>query len=308
VRTYAEVIGSGDPLLGDAAFGTRLAHETALALDPELGGSALASDGHPEAIEALAAEYAAIAVALGFPIELDAATYWLGPDRLAAAGRSGELTAMNRRSVEAVQAARRRFEGAEVFVAGVLGPRVDGYRPASAPAPDEAEAYHRPQAAALADAGVDALSGKTLSTAGEVLGMARALAATGCPYALGPVLDRRGHLPDGTPVEELVGRVDDEVDPAPLHWYVNCTAPGVVLEGLSAAAGRGDVGRIVGCKANGSSRPVADLDGAAVVHSDPPDEWAATMVELRRRFGLRLLGGCCGTDGRHLLALGLRLR
>jgi S-methylmethionine-dependent homocysteine/selenocysteine methylase len=154
------------------------------------------------------------------------------------------------------------------------------------------------------------LYGETLSTALEAVGMARGMALTGCPYAIGPVLDQHGHLPDGTPLETVIDTIDRAVTPRPVHYFINCTHPTVALAGLDAASARGgDISRVIGIKANGSTEAPTDLDGAQSVHSDPPNDWAGSMVELelRDRFGLRVLGGCCGTDGRHILALAIRL-
>ena len=309
VRTYEQVIRSGDVLLTDGANGTRLRFETGLELDPVLDIAGLASDGRSYALQAVSGEYVAIAAALAMPIQLDAPSYWISPERLEAVGRAGELEVLNRRCVEAATSNRDTFTGAEIFVAGVIGPKADGYAPTEIPSEDEAAVYHEAQAAALASAGVDVLYGETLSTAPESLGIARAMAATACPYAIGPVIDRDGRLPDGTPLEAVIGAIDSAVTPRPLHFFINCTHPGVALAGLSAVRERGgDTSRVIGLKANGSAEPPTSLDQARLVHSDPPTDWALGMVQLHEFFGLRILGGCCGTDSRHILALALALR
>jgi S-methylmethionine-dependent homocysteine/selenocysteine methylase len=309
VRTYAQVIESGDVVLTDGANGTRLRFETGLELDPVLDIAGLAGDGRSYALQAVSGEYVAIATALGMPIQLDAPSYWVNPDRLAAAGRAGELEVLSRRCVEAAASNRDTFTGAEIFVAGVVGPKADGYAPTEIPSEDEAAGYHQAQAAALARAGVDVLYGETLSTASESAGLARAMAATECPYAIGPVIDRDGRLPDGTPLEAVIAAIENTVTPRPLHYFINCTHPVVALAGLTAVRERGgETTRVIGLKANGSAEPPTSLDQARSVRSDTPTDWALGMVELHERFGLRMLGGCCGTDSRHILALALALR
>jgi len=280
-----------------------------LELDPVLDIAGLASDGRSASLRAVSGEYVAIASALGMPIQLDAPSYWINPERLAALGRIDELEVLSRRCVEAATSNRDTFTDAEIFVAGVIGPRADGYAPQEIPDADEAAAYHAAQATALAVSGADVLYGETLSSAPESLGIARAMAATARPYAIGPVIDRDGRLPDGTPLEALIAAIDDAVTPRPLHFFINCTHPDVALAGLSAVRDRGgDTSRVIGLKANGSAEPPTSLDQARSVHSDPPTDWAFGMVQLHERFGLRLLGGCCGTDGRHILALALALQ
>jgi S-methylmethionine-dependent homocysteine/selenocysteine methylase len=308
VRTYAQVIESGDVILADGAQGTRLHLETGLDIDPAVDVGGFASDGRSAVLRALSGEYVAIAAALELPIQIDAVTFRLNPDRLGSVGRFGELTELNRRCVEAAAANRRIFTDTEIYVAGVLCPRVDMYDPAETPDQDESAEYHHPQAEALAAAGADVLYGETVSTGSEAVGLARAMGATGCPYAVGPIIDRDGHLPDGTSLEAVIAAVDANADPAPLHFFINCTHPVVALAGLRAVRDRGgDTSRVIGLKANGSDQPPAELDGIPVVHCDPPLQWTAAMRELRNELGLRLLGGCCGTDSRHILALALQL-
>lgn len=309
MRTYSQFVESGDTLLTDGANGTRLRFETHLDLDPVLDVAGLASDERAPALRAVSGEYVAIAAALALPIQLDAVTYWINPDGLAMAGRTAQLEALNRACVEAAASNRATFPDVEIFVAGVVGPRADGYAPTAVSDEDEAASYHHAQVTALANAGTDVVYGETLSTLPEALGMARAMSETTCAYAIGPVIDVDGQLPDGTPLERLIDTIDTATDPAPLHYFINCTHPAIALAGLAAIEGRGgDLTRVIGLKANGSSESPAELDDAEAVHTDPPLDWADAMIRVRDAFGLRILGGCCGTDGRHVLALALSLR
>ena len=79
VRTYTEMIESGDVLLTDGANGTRLRLETVLVLDPVLDVAGLASDGRANALRAVSGEYVAIAAAVELPIQLGAVSYWSTP-------------------------------------------------------------------------------------------------------------------------------------------------------------------------------------------------------------------------------------
>lgn len=55
------------------------------------------------------------------------------------------------------------------------------------------------------------------------------------------------------------------------------------------------------------ARSFAELDGAEALQGDAPEPWAEAMLRLHRAHPMRLLGGCCGTDGRHMAALAARL-
>ncbi len=63
-------------------------------------------------------------------------------------------------------------------------------------------------------------------------------------------------------------------------------------------------GRVLECKANGSALAPAELVALDHLESDPPETFAADMWRLHTEHGLRVLGGCCGTDARHMRALG----
>jgi S-methylmethionine-dependent homocysteine/selenocysteine methylase len=293
-------------MLTDGATGTRLRLETGLELDPVLDVASLAITGRSHVLRAVASEYASIAAALDLPIELDAMTYWASPDHLAAAGRASDLAAVNRACVEALLPVK---DIADAYIAGVIGPRADGYRPVGAMDAHEAAEYHAPQAGALAAAGADLLLGSTMSTSSEALGVARAMAVTGTPYVMAAVLTADGTMPDGTSMADLVDEIDDAITEPPVHYLVSCTHPSTALAGMRSlgAAGRDVSDRVIGIKANGSALDVEQLDGAQRVHADAPLVWIGDLAILRSEFGFRVMGGCCGTDGRHILALGLHL-
>jgi len=301
-----DVIESKLAVLMDGATGTRLRLETKLRLDPVLDVAGLALTGNGRALRAVAGEYAAIAGALGLPIELDAMTYWASPDHLMAAGRSGDLEKVNHACIEAIASTK---DIAEVYVAGVIGPREDGYRPLGAMGVDEATDYHSPQARALANSGADLLLGSTMSTLSEAVGVANAMAATGTAYVMAAVMRSDGCMPDGTSVADLVATIDSVASREPIHYLISCTHPSTALSGMrTLRETQHDVSaRVIGIKANGSALDFEQLDGACAVLADTPMEWLKDMTTLRTEFDFRVIGGCCGTDSRHILALALDL-
>jgi homocysteine S-methyltransferase len=280
--------------------------ETTATIDPILDVASLATSGNGHVLRAVAGEYAAIASAVGFPIELDAMTYWASPDHLRDAGRLDELAAINRACVAALQPIR---DSARTFVAGVIGPRADGYRAGASMDVEEAIGYHTAQAQALAASHVDVILGSTMSSAQEATGLASAISATGTDYIIGYVVDERGRLPDGTPLPDVVRRIDGLGDDRPVHHLITCAHPRVALSAMRHLRGNGDdvSDRVIGIKANGANASPDTLEMTRQVLSDPPLEWIQPMLELRAEFGFRVLGGCCGTDGRHILALALAL-
>jgi S-methylmethionine-dependent homocysteine/selenocysteine methylase len=135
----------------------------------------------------------------------------------------------------------------------------------------------------------------------EALGLARAMAACGLPIVISFVARRTGVLLDGTPLEVAIATIDDRVDPAPVGYMLNCVHPFVLASALAAqpAATR----RIIGLQANTSAREPEELDGATELETAEPGPFARELAAVTRAFGLRVVGGCCGTDAEHIDAL-----
>ena len=237
----------------------------------------------------------------GLPAVVGTPTWRGGPDRLRAAGRPmADVDRLNREGVRFQRALVDDLGmGASVWVAGVLGPRGDGYDPTGAPTAEAAADYHGSQAAALADA--DFLFAVPLPAVEEAVGLCRAMAATGTAYVPSFLVDPAGRLPDGTPLAEVIVRIDADVHPAPLYFSISCVHPSVVVAASRAAGGGWE--RVKELKANGSSLPPAALDRLTHLVCDPPEQWAEAMAAARGALDLVVVGGCCGTDPTHLDAL-----
>jgi homocysteine S-methyltransferase len=187
-----------------------------------------------------------------------------------------------------------------MLVSGCIGPRGDGYSAGDVVDPDAAAAYHTPQIEAFAEAGADLVTVLTLTGTGEAVGVVRAARAAGLPVAVSFTVEQDGRLPDGTPLAEAVTEVDAEA--APDYFMVNCAHPSHIAPALTAA---GDWrSRIVGLRANASARSHAELDAAIELDEGDPVELARAQDALRPRLpSLALVGGCCGTDARHVAAM-----
>mgnify|MGYP001371615036 CR=1 FL=1 len=231
--------------------------------------------------------------------------------RLVAAGRSdSDVERLNRSAVWLARALRREVAQGRGFVAGVIGPFGDGYRPNDALDVVQARAVHERQAQALAAADPDFLFAMPLPAVDEAVGLCQAMAATGAAYVPSFLVGSTGRLPDGTAVGEAIGRVLHEVESEPLHVSISCVHPRTFVSGYQAAqalGGADHLSLIAELKANGSDLPLAQLDGSTELHSDDPDVWASHMIEARDLAGLRILGGCCGTDEHHIAALAAAL-
>jgi homocysteine S-methyltransferase len=197
-----------------------------------------------------------------------------------------------------------------VRLGGLIGCAGDAYRPTEGLTRDEAARFHLAQTTALAAAGADFLFAATLPNVEEACGIALAMAGCHIPYVLSFVLKRGGALLDGTPLHEAVAAIDSVVDPRPLFYMVNCMHPSVC-----EAAFVGETSRsrrvtkwVIGLQANASDKSPEELEGLAQLEADPPEVLADAMLRLHRRFGTKILGGCCGTDDRHIEQIARRAK
>jgi len=255
----------------------------------------------------VSAGYVATAAELGLPIVIDAPSWWARPDRLAARGITGaDADRMLRRSAEVLLPVRDKYD--DVYVSASLGPSTDGYRAGEVDL-ETAISYHRWEVEGLAATDVDFLLAATFSTTVDLEAIAHVFDATGRPYVLGPVVDASGCLPDGIPLREAIDTIESRVETPPLFWALCCTHPDIAGRAMDAlgAADTHAHGRVQQLKGNGSAASEEERDAADHVLCDEPEPWAAAAMRLRDDHGLAIVGGCCGTDDRHLLSLAIRL-
>jgi homocysteine S-methyltransferase len=290
-------------LPAEGAVVERLRRMPGIVLDPVLEHAALIYDERgARAMEAIYRQYLDIAAGAGLPMLCFTPTWRASQERLARAGLADrDANADAFRFLSRIRAgygeASRR-----ILIGGLAGCAGDAYRPAAALDEETARRYHKAQLDALARAGADFLFASTLPAASEAAGLARAMSETGLPYIVSFVLDRRGCLLDGTPLSSVIRSIDARVSPPPEGYMMNCVHPAVcesALARMDAAA----LGRILGLQANTSARDPRELDGLPGLETESPEVLADAMYALHRRFGLRILGGCCGTDDSHIRAI-----
>lgn len=189
-----------------------------------------------------------------------------------------------------------------IVVSGCIGPRGDGYRPGQPMSGEDAMRAHLPQARALAEAGVDMLSAITMTTSGEATGVARAAAALGLPCAISFTVETDGRLPSGESLAEAIDATDRSGGRPPAYYMLNCAHP-THFEAVLAAGGSWQQ-RIRGVRANASRCSHAELDAMTTLDDGDPQELAGCYRRLRGPLpALNVLGGCCGTDHRHVAAV-----
>lgn len=197
-----------------------------------------------------------------------------------------------------------------IFIGGSIGPRGDAYRPEEAPTRLEAERYHAPQINALAQAGIDFLYASTLPSFAEAQGIAAAMAETGLPYILSFVIRNKGTLLDGTALGDAIETIDMTSPKPPAGYAVNCVHPEVFQNGLSVLRKRKAalLTRILSYQANTSSKRPEELDNLTTLETEEPDKLADLMIDIHKNYGVRFMGGCCGTSTSHIECLAQKYR
>ncbi len=242
----------------------------------------------------------------GYGIVLETPTWRASSDWGERLGYSPEgLAEANRAAVALVGELRERLEtpATSIVVSGCIGPRGDGYDPGEAMTAAAAEAYHAGQAEIFAAAGADMIGAMTMTNVPEAVGIARAAAKAGLPVAISFTVETDGRLPTGDELGEAIEAVDRETGGAPAYFMINCAHPTHFAETL--AAGGDWTRRLLGLRANASKQSHAELDAATELDAGDPAELGAEYRELLRRHPqVRIVGGCCGTDHRHIESIG----
>jgi S-methylmethionine-dependent homocysteine/selenocysteine methylase len=233
----------------------------------------------------------------GAPFVLDTATWRANPDWGAQLGYDAQRLADANRA--AVAFAQELGDGRpDVTINGVLGPRGDGYVVGEQMSPDEAADYHAWQIGVLHEAGAQRVTALTLSYPAEAIGVVRAAAGAGVPVVAAFTVETDGRLPEGTTIADAVEQVDAETGGAAEFFMINCAHPTHVMQGLGDVRDRDRIG---GLRVNASALSHAELDEAEELDEGDPRALAHDTAALRDRLpSVRLLGGCCGTDHRHV--------
>lgn len=290
-----------DPLAGDwvtdGGLETDLIFNRGVDL-PEFASFPLVEDETGvAALTAYFREYAAIAAAAGAACCSRRRPGGANPDWAALLGY--DARALDRVNQASVSLLRRVLADADrSLVSGCVGPRGDGYLAGGADE-DEAASYHLTQVASLAAAGADLVHAMTMTGAAEALGVVRAARSVGVPVAVSFTVETDGLLPDGTTLAATLGRVEAE---APADWYgVNCAHPTHVAPALD---GGGWQERLTWFRPNSSTLSHADLDAMETLDPGDLDLLSDSTRAVREAVpSVRVVGGCCGTDARHVARL-----
>jgi len=307
---FQKLLATSPVILGEGAVIERLRRMPHIRLDEHVVNSALIyHDRGRNALAEICRQYLAIGRAYGLPLLLSTPTWRAGRERIAAAGLANrDLNGDNFRFLDALRREQGDY-GRKVAISGLMSCKGDAYRPEEALSTPEARAFHAWQAEALAAAGVDLLLAATLPALSEAVGLAQAQAATGLPYLVSFVARPEGTLLDGTPFKEAIAVIDSLASPPPLAYLVNCTHASVFRRAVSNERNSSPLvrERVIGLLANTSALSPEELDNSAELVVEAPETFGSAVAALHSELGMKVLGGCCGTDDRHIDCLARRL-
>ena len=220
-----------------------------------------------------------------------------------------ELTALNRDSV-ALQTeikARHAWGNMPMAISGTIGPRGDGYAPGQVMSAGTAQSYHMRQIETLAEAGAEIITAFTITSDTEAIGIARAAIAIDKPAVISFTLETDGRLPTGQSLRDAITSVDDATAGGAAYYMINCAHPDHFTHALPPEESW--TLRVRGIRANASRRSHRELDEASELDDGNPEELGAQYRELLRDHpGIAVVGGCCGTDHRHVSCIAEALR
>jgi S-methylmethionine-dependent homocysteine/selenocysteine methylase len=297
---------SDRPFVADGGLETTLIFHRGIDLPCFAAFDLLKDDAGTDELRAYFERYVALAREQGVGLVLDTATWRANPDWADELGYSpDELDEANRRAVALAEEIRAAGEtaGTPIVINGVVGPRDDGYSPTALMSASDAEAYHARQIQTFAGTAADMVTAVTMTYPEEAIGIVRAARAAGMPVAISFTVETDGRLPNGLALVDAVDEVDAETDSAAAYFMINCAHPSHFAGVLDGEDG-GWLDRIRGIRANASTKSHAELDEADELDEGDPIALGADHRALRERLpAVSVVGGCCGTDHRHVAAV-----
>ncbi|MDW3223938.1 MAG: homocysteine S-methyltransferase family protein [Paracoccaceae bacterium] len=294
----------GTPMITDGGLETTLIFQEGLDLPLFAAFKALETEQGISAIDRYMSRFADIAIREQRGFIMDTPT-WRASARWAAelAMTQETLRSIHQETVCTLIRLRKTHEQSDrspFVVNGVIGPQDDGYAPTRVLTSDQAEAYHRAQVGWFEEFGADMVSGITMTYAAEAIGITRAAKAHNMPVAVAFTVETDGKLPSGERLEDAIKAVDLATESYVAYFMINCAHPDHFAHILKG----GWTKRIMGLRANASRLSHAELDAAETLDDGDPQELGELYASLSQLLpNLTVIGGCCGTDHRHVAAM-----
>jgi S-methylmethionine-dependent homocysteine/selenocysteine methylase len=290
----------GDLFLTDGGIETTLIFHRGLDL-PEFAAFALLnSEKGVVELRDYFVPYLDLAKEYGAGFVLESPTWRASPRWAEEIGYSPEeLDRLNRRAIALMAELRDRYEDdvSPIVISGCIGPQDDGYNPKQKLSVDQAADYHSTQIGTFAETEADMVTAITMTYVDEAIGVARTAQDVEMPVAISFTLETDGRLPSGQPLGEAIEETDEATGQGPAYYMINCAHP----THFESVLGGSWTTRIRGLRANASTKSHAELDEATDLDDGDPEDLGARYAQLHKQLPrLNVVGGCCGTDDRHV--------
>lgn len=280
-------------VLSEGAVVERARREYPVKLHPQLEHAMLIYDqAGRDALTDIFHSYMDIAARAHVPILLSTPTWRANRERVI---QSGAPASINQDAAEFMRGLFRN--GSIYYVMGLMSCKNDCYKPSEALTREAARKFHSWQIRSLVAGGVDCILGTTLPEVEEACGIALSMQDAGAPGIISFVINRNGKILDGSTLTDAIDKIDDACERPPLGYMVNCSYPSFFKGDNLPPSARS---RILGFCGNASSLDHCELDQAEHIHTDSVEVWGRSILDLHNRYGIKVLGGCCGTGCEHL--------
>ena len=294
-------------ILMEGALGERLKREYGLIFDENVDMAAMVyQPGARKALEELWSGYIDIAKRYDLPFMATTPTRRTNKTRVYR-GKYDE--AIIKDNVDNLRSVAEK-SGIRMYAGGLMGCVGDAYTGKDCLPESKAREFHKWEAELFRKAKVDFLYAAIIPTLEEAAGIAKAASDTGLPYIISFTIQREGRLIDGTPISEAIEYIDGHTENIPMCYMTNCVHPKIAYEALTKDMNRCDSvqKRFKGIQGNTSALSYAELDDSADLKTSEPVQFAEDMAKLRSICDMKIFGGCCGTDQRHIEEIAKRLK
>lgn len=294
---FTDLLETSPLILTECAISERLRRRPGIELHPQLFNTPLIyTDAGRKELEKIYSSYRDVALQAQVPLLLCAPTWRINQQQITLAGAKSSINA-DAIAFMKNMVTKWQDPSSPVFTGALLAPKNDCYSPKEGLNRTESSLFHSWQIDQLIDSKVAVIIAQTMPTTEEALGMADVLSTTQTPYILSFVIGNDGNTLDGTPLWEAIQIIDDTIVEPPIGYMINCVYPTFLhAEKQPTPLFK----RLIGIQANASSKNHQQLDGAATLQQDPLPDWGKNMLRLHHEFGVKILGGCCGTDHSYL--------
>lgn len=308
---FEQIIKDHKYILTEGSMYDRLLRMAGEYFDPELGHLGLIfTDRGREVLKKVYSEYIEVAAKYNLPIMVYTPTWKANQERIAQS-KYAKLDVNGLAAAFLLEIKKEyKGKGVTVLVGGLFGCKGDCYQPGVSLNFKQSIEFHAPQIEKLTESGVDYIFASTLPASLEAKGMAQVASDLNAALVLSFVVDREGSILDGRALLEVVVEIDSAVSKKPLFYMVNCVHPTVFANGYRKQFKRNQkLGkRVLGIQGNTSKKASFELEALKELETQTPLDFAKDTINLTKEFGLKVLGGCCGTSTEHIEAIAVGLK